>query len=120
MKPTLFPAPSEEKSGPRRPGLSFKSDNSFFGASEGKISGVFVFNYRPFPLVRPVIRITFTLSMHRLIPFDDKYGCSYWSSLSGSHQRDDKRPTPEEVRVDGINLHASGQRDMCFVINFST
>lgn len=68
MKPTLFPAPSEEKSGPRRPGLSFKSDNSFFGASEGKISGVFVFNYRPFPLVRPVIRITFTLSMHRLIP----------------------------------------------------
>lgn len=48
-------------------GFSFKFDNSFFGVLEGKISGVFVFNYCLFFFVRFVIRIIFMLSMYRLI-----------------------------------------------------
>lgn len=98
----------EEKLGFWCLGFSFKFDNSFFGVLEGKISGVFVFNYCLFFFVRFVIRIIFMLSMYRLIFFDDKYGCSYWSFLLGLYGRDDKWFIFEEVRVDGINFYVFG------------
>lgn len=54
VKPTLFPAPSEEKSGPRRPGLSFKSDNSFLVLQKVKLVACLCLITAHFPLLDPL------------------------------------------------------------------